>query len=195
MSTYDFSTKGGTSTQVSIPVNAAAEDSFRAEFSPTRNFNTISLTKSALTVSGDNVLLSLSSADIDTIKDCCFRIIGTRNSVDVELWSGNIAYTPATPVTTGSAAPPIIKRFVYRMTTTARFGFPITVTWDTPFPSSTYATNVTLLDPSASTQGVYVDTGSGGWVERGDGTGGTMNVGVWAPDLAAGQHIEVWAYV
>ena len=192
MSTYDFSTQGGTSIEVSLPVNAAAYDSFRAEFASTRRFESILLTKSGLATSGNNIMLALSSTDIDAIKDAHFRVIGTKNAVDYELWSGGIDYTPAAPVAvTTTPAPVLIRRYVHVLTAApGRFAFDVPVAWGNAFLDSEYNVDVTLLDPTADTQACSVSN----WVENGDGTGGTVSILPGYPDLAAGQHIEIWGY-
>lgn len=192
--TYDFTTHGGTSQQVSLPVNAAAFDSYRAEFSATRHFETITLTKNSLAVSGNNIMLALSSSDIDTIKDAQFRVIGTKSSVDYLIWEGSIDYKPALPTTVTAGPPPlppIIRRYVHVLTAApGRFGFDVTFTWGNGFIDPEYNVDVTLLDPTADTQACWVEN----FVERGDGTGGTVTIMPGHPDLAAGQHIEIWGY-
>lgn len=193
MTTYDFSTQSGASTQVSLPVNVAAFDSFRAEFSTTRRFTTITLTKSALSTSGNNVMLSLSATDVDTIKDAHFRVIGTKSSVDYTIWEGGIAYTAAAPaaVTAVPPVPPTIRRYVHVITTApGRFAFDVAVLWGNGFVDSSYNVDVTLLDPTADTQACSVSN----WVENGDGSGGTVSILPGHPDLAIGQHIEIWGY-
>lgn len=193
MSTYDFSTQAGTSIQVSLPVDSANTrfDSYRAEFSATRNFTTIALTKSALTSDAHNVMLALTSSDIDTLKDCRFRVIGTKAGVDTELWTGGVDYLPAA-VSTAVVKPPVIRRWMHYLDTApGRFGWTVTVTWDTPFPDANYTVGALITDPTADTQQPQIDT----WTENGDGTGGTLSLIPGAPDLVVGQHLEVWGYV
>jgi hypothetical protein len=192
MSTYDFSTQGGSSVGVSLPIGPAIYDSYRVDFAATENFETIALTKTVTPVD-NNVVVSLTSNEVDTIKDAQFRLVATKNSVDNVLWVGGIDYIPARP-STATVTPPTIRRFVHTLAADpGRFGFDIPVTWSAPFPNSTYNVDAIVLDAIADTQQVQV----AGWVENGDGTGGTISLNVIAnpSDLAAGQHIEIWGYV
>lgn len=96
MSTYDFSTQKGSSEQVSLPAPSDA-GSLTVEFAATRHFETISLTKT-VTASGGNVFLSLSSAEVDALKDCRYRV-SAGGQVFIE---GSVAYVvpnDTTPVT------------------------------------------------------------------------------------------------
>lgn len=116
MSTYDFSTQGGASVQVSLPVSAAstAFDSYRAEFSATRNFFSVALTKNSLTAGTSYVLLALTSNEVETLQDCRFRVIGTRSSVDYPLFEGGVDYTPAPHVVSSGGTSAVTTQAAYQ---------------------------------------------------------------------------------
>lgn len=208
MSTYDFSTQQGTPIQVSLTLASAntAFDSYRAEFSPTSNFKTITLTKSNLVSGADYIALPLSSSEVDTLKDCQFRLFGTTAGIDYQIFSGGVNYKKAEFASAGGG----IK------ITPNGDGFTVEIDPDT-FPSNLLAAPAAPATPAppvfirrfihvltttpALTFDVPVTWNNGfldssynidvsvldltadtqlcsiiNWVERGDGTGGTATI-------------------
>jgi hypothetical protein len=73
MTTFDFSTQKGSSIGVSFPAPRGTT-TLTVEFAATRRFESISLTKTATENQGVG-LLNLTAAEVDTLRDCSFRVL------------------------------------------------------------------------------------------------------------------------
>lgn len=97
---YSFKTRKGTAATATIPVSVNTSGyTLSVEFSPNKDFQTISTTKTP-TGSGTDVTLSLTSTEVDAIKSAYYRVKAVKSGVTSYIQTGTVDYL--SPLSTGS---------------------------------------------------------------------------------------------